>query len=427
MTVATPLAERMRPRSLEEFLGQEHLVGPKKILRRTVEEGRPFSFILWGPPGSGKTTLARIVAQASSAHFEYFSAVLSGVKELRQVIEIAQERRGQGQQTVLFVDEIHRFNKAQQDAFLPHVESGLLVLMGSTTQNPSFEIIGPLLSRTRVLTLNPLDRESLKKIIESAITDKERGLGNLDLHITDEALGLLAEAADGDARAALNGLELAAQAAASRQEAVGLIDRETVAQAIQQNLFRYDKNGEEHYNFISAFIKSMRGSDPDAAVYWLARMLEAGEDPLFIARRMIILASEDIGNADPHALLVAVAAKEAFHFVGLPEGFLPLAQAAIYLSCAPKSNAVLTAYVAAQKKVKELGSLPVPLHLRNAPTGLMKSLGYGRDYKYPHDYEEGYVREIYLPEPLAARRFYYPSSRGREKMLQEWLERLKGK
>jgi putative ATPase len=278
-----------------------------------------------------------------------------------------------------------------------------------------------------VLTFNPLDQEALQKIIENALHDPERGLGSLGLQITEEASKFLVEAADGDARAALNGLELAAQIVASRKEGHPVIDGETVAEAIQRHSFRYDKDGEEHYNLISAFIKSMRGSDPDAAVYWLARMLEAGEDPLFIARRMIILASEDIGNADPHALLVAVAAKEAFHFVGLPEGFLPLAQAVIYLSSAPKSNAVLTAYGAAQREVKKLGSLPVPLHLRNAPTGLMKSLDYGREYKYPHDYEEGYVRQTYLPEPLAGRRFYYPSSHGREKMLQEWLERLKGK
>ena len=418
----TPLAERMRPRSLDEFVGQDHLTGPGKILRRAVEDASAFSFILWGPPGSGKTTLARILAQASNARFVFFSAVLSGVKELREAIKQAREWRDAGQQTILFVDEIHRFNKAQQDAFLPHVESGLVILMGSTTENPSFEVIAPLLSRCRVLTLHRLSPDDLKTIISGALTNEERGLGGLHLSLDEDGLELLVEAADGDGRAALNGLELAAQMTKGSS-----IDRQTMAEALQERFLRYDKDREEHYNVISAFIKSVRGSDPDAAVYWLARMLEAGEDPLFIARRMICLASEDIGAADPLALLVAVGAKDAVHFIGMPEGYLPLAQAAVHLACSPKSNAVYSAYNAAREEVRKHGSLPVPLHLRNAPTTLMKKLGYGHEYKYPHDYEGGYVKEDYLPEPLLSKRFYRPANRGRERAIGEWLDKVKGK
>src|SRR3989442_4426177 len=377
-----PLAERMRPRTIDEFVGQQHLLGPGHVLRDMVESGRVESLILWGPPGSGKTTLAHLLAAASGAPAVSFSAVLQGVKELRHVVDEAELTLARtGRSTVLFVDEIHRFNKAQQDAFLPHVEAGTITLIGATTENPSFEVIAPLLSRTRVLTLEPLGDAEIGAVIDRALADPERGLGRQKLALDAEARAFLIAHAQGDARVALNALELAARLARTRR--THTVDVPLLEAAAQQRALRYDKAGEEHYNVISAFIKSLRGSDPDAAVYWMMRMLEAGEDPLFIARRMVIFAAEDVGNAEPQALQVAVAAKDAVHFVGLPEGRIPLAQAATFLATCPKSNAAYQAMLRASEDVRASGALPVPLHLRNAPTPLMKGLGYGADYRYP--------------------------------------------
>jgi len=409
----------MRPRTLEEFVGQSRLLAPGSLLRRAIEQDKLFSMILWGPPGSGKTTLARLIAAETKAHFTSFSAVLGGVKEIRAVVEEAQQRRRQfGQQTVLFLDEIHRFNKTQQDALLPHMENGLLTLIGATTENPSFEIIAPLLSRSRVLVLQPFSEAELAMILARALADRERGLGATGLMLEREALDVIVWSADGDARAALSSLEAAASLAHD-----GVITRETVEQAIERKALQYDKNGEEHYNLISALHKSMRGSDPDAALYWLARMLDAGEDPLFIARRMVRFASEDVGNADPHALLVAVAAMQAFHFVGLPEGDLALAQAAVYLATAPKSNALYAGMGMVREAIRRTGSLPVPLHIRNAPTRLMKDLGYGQGYRYAHDYAEAYTpQQRYLPERLQGETYYQPRGRGYEKTIKERLE-----
>jgi putative ATPase len=423
-----PLAERMRPRGLAEFIGQPHVVGSGSLIRLAVEQDRVFSMILWGPPGCGKTTLARIIAGESRSHFLHFSAVLSGVKEIRAVIEEAREQqRLHRRRTVLFVDEIHRFNKAQQDAFLHHVESGLLTLIGATTENPSFEVIAPLLSRCRVVTLNRLTEEDLTAIIAQGLGDEERGLGKLDLRLEEEAQALLVRVADGDARVALNGLEAAASlvrsAGAGRADSPALITRAVMEQALQKKALVYDKAGEEHYNLISALHKSLRGSDPDAALYWLARMLAAGEDPFYIARRMVRFASEDIGNADPLALGIAMGAMEAFRFLGHPEGELALAQAAVYLATAPKSNSIYLAYGRAQETVAEKGSLPVPLHIRNAPTALMKEIGYGRGYRYAHDFREAFAPQDYLPDELQGRRFYHPSDRGYEKAVSERLER----
>ena len=423
-----PLAEKMRPRNMDEFTGQEHVVGNGTLIRHAIEKDQVFSMILWGPPGCGKTTLARIIARETSSHFLHFSAVLSGVKEIRAVIEEAKNQlKLFRKKTILFVDEIHRFNKAQQDAFLHHVESGLITLIGATTENPSFEVIPPLLSRCRVITLKTLTDDDISRIIEAALKDKERGFGNLNLEFSGEVLSHHVNISDGDARMALNSLEVAAGIAAGKNkqgdgEAIS-ITIEDLEKALQKKALLYDKSGEEHYNIISALHKSMRGSDPDASLYWLARMLSSGEDPLYIARRMVRFASEDIGNADPYALSVALDAMEAFKFIGQPEGELALAQAAVYLATAPKSNSIYTAYGRVKEAVRKEGALPVPLHIRNAPTALMKELGYGKDYKYAHDYKEEYVFQEYLPDKLEGRHFYFPAEKGYEKTIRERLEK----
>ncbi|MBX3026269.1 replication-associated recombination protein A [bacterium] len=415
-----PLAERMRPTTLAEFVGQTHLVGDQRLLRDMIEGQRLHSLILWGPPGTGKTSLARLIARSTDAHFIAFSAVLSGVKELRAVVEEARRiRQHQGRRAILFVDEIHRFNKAQQDAFLPHVEDGTIVLIGATTENPSFEIIAPLLSRASVLVLQPLAADDLRIILRRATTDTERGLGGRGLQVEDDAIEALVQLAQGDARAALNILETAA-------DLLGLRHRSTmtaadIEEAAQRRALRYDKGGDEHYNVASAFIKSLRGSDPDAALYWMLRMLEAGDDPLFVARRMVIFAAEDIGLADPWALALATAAKEAVEFVGLPEGRIPLAEAVVYLATAPKSNTAYAAMLAAADDVRDRGPLPVPLHLRNAPTRLMRDLGYGKGYEYAHAQPDHAVGHHHLPDELRDRRYYEPGDNAVERAIAERL------
>jgi putative ATPase len=421
-TEASPLADRMRPHSLDEFEGQNHLLGKDCLLRKAIESGEICSLILWGPPGTGKTTLAHIIAQSAPCDFVSFSAVTSGIKEIKGVIEVAQrQRRFPHRKTLLFVDEIHRFNKAQQDAFLPHIEKGVITFIGATTENPSFEVVSPLLSRSQVVVLKTLSEDDLLAILHRALADTERGLGKLSVAVEPEALTHIARSSQGDARRALNVLEILAQTTAPTVKGVRKITLATVEEAMQKKSLLYDKSGEEHYNLISALHKSMRGSDPDAALYWLARMLEAGEDPLYLARRMVRFASEDIGNADPQALQVALSAKEAFHFIGLPEGKLALAQAAVYLATAPKSNAIYRAYAAAVTDVKREGSLPVPLHIRNAPTRLMKDLGYGKGYQYAHSYDQAYVQQEYLPEKIKGRRYYNPTERGFEKIIKNRL------
>jgi len=418
-----PLADRMRPRSLSEYIGQPHLLGEGSLLRRAIEEDELFSMIFWGPPGSGKTTLARMIAHVTKSTFVGFSAVLSGVKEIRAVVDEADVQwRYHRKKTILFVDEIHRFNKAQQDAFLPHVETGLITLIGATTENPSFEVIAPLLSRTRVMLLKPFSEEELSVIIDRAVHDRERGLGKFSLELDSEALDHIIWSADGDARMALNSLEAAASLLRTKDESEKRITRAIVETALQKKALQYDKGGEEHYNLISALHKSLRGSDPDAALYWMGRMLEAGEDPLYIARRMVRFASEDVGNADPHALTVTISAMQAFQFIGLPEGELALAQAAVYLATAPKSNALYTGYARVKDAIKLTGTLETPLHIRNAPTRLMKDLGYGKDYQYAHDFEDAYVPQEYLPDKLKGKTFYIPTNRGYEKIVKERLD-----
>jgi putative ATPase len=413
-----PLAERMRPRNLLEFVGQEHLTGEGHLLRSAIESDRVPSIIFWGPPGTGKTTLARVIAASTGAHFHAVSAVLSGVKELREAVAQAEERwRLSRTRTLLFVDEIHRFNKAQQDALLPHVEKGTITLLGATTENPSFEVNAALLSRMRVVTLRGLEEHELKALLQRALLDP-RGLLGAKAH--DDALAFIAQSAAGDARRALTALEVAASHAHGRP-----IDKQAAEEALQTKTLLYDRGGEEHYNVVSAFIKSMRASDPDAAVYWMARMLEAGEDPRFILRRMVIFASEDVGNAEPRGLAVAVDALQAFELMGLPEGTLPLTQAVTFLAMAPKSNAALTTYANAKEAVAKHGPLPVPLHLRNAPTKLMKSLGYGQGYQYPHDFEGHYAPGNHLPDGLRTERFFFPSESGEERAVRERYEQLR--
>jgi len=414
-----PLAARMRPRTLDEFRGQEQLLGAGRPLRLMIEAGAPTSMILWGPPGSGKTTLGRLIAEAAAATFVAFSAVTEGIPRVREIIAEARRRLdATGRRTILFCDEIHRFNKAQQDAFLPHVEEGTVVLIGATTENPSFEIVRPLLSRAPVRVLEPLEPADVRAILEAALRDPGRGLGTLRLTWDDDALDLLADAADGDARRALGALE----ATAALVGAGGHVDRTAAREGLQHRFAVYDKGGEEHYNLISALHKSVRGSDPDGALYWLARMLEGGEDPLYIARRLVRMAAEDIGLADPAALRVALAARDAFHFLGTPEGELALAEAAVYLATAPKSNRLYLAWGAALGRARETTGEPVPLHIRNAPTPLMKELGYGKGYRYDPDEEHGVADQSYLPERLAGERFYEPGPQGFEPRLRERLQ-----
>lgn len=418
----------MRPRTIEEMVGQNHLLGPGSVLTRAIQSGHLFSVILWGPPGSGKTTLAKLIAQYTQNSFQAFSAVTSGVKELRQVIDTAERTRNlTGKPTILFVDEIHRFNKAQQDAFLPYVENGVIVLIGATTQNPSFEIIPPLLSRARVMVLRPLEREDLQRILDRAIEDRESGLGNLDVRIEKEALDHIINLSSGDARVAINNLEIAVDYVMGEGEAPGTLDLASVETALSRKALAYDKDGEEHYNLISAFHKSLRGSDEQASLYWLYRMLMAGEDPLFICRRMIRFASEDVGLADPHALQVTLCAFEAWEKVGPPEAELALAEAAVYLASAPKSNALYAAEKTVKAEIEESGAQPVPLHIRNAPTKLMKEHGYSRGYLYPHNHPGAWVKQEYLPEKIKARVYYRPTGRGFEKEIKARMEDINRK
>ena len=415
-----PLAERMRPQNLDDFVGQEQLLGPGKLLRQLIDADQLTSAIFWGPPGTGKTTLGHLIARRTASRFVFFSAVMGSLKEVREILTEARNQRAyHRRKTLLFVDEIHRFNKAQQDAFLPAVETGDIILIGATTENPSFEINSALLSRSRVFVLEALSADAIKTLVARALTSSA-GLADYQLEITAEALDFLAEKAGGDARIALGVVENAALAGGEK-----IIDLPRIAEALQTRALRYDKGGEEHYNVISAFIKSLRGSDPDGAVYWLARMLDAGEDPLFIVRRMVVFASEDVGNADPRALQVAIATQQAVHFVGMPEARICLAQAVTYLASAPKSNASYVAIGKALAEVRKSGALPVPKHLRNAPTKLMKALDYGKNYQYAHDFTDAVSDQQHLPENLAGQQYYQPSERGYEKVIGERLEYLR--
>jgi putative ATPase len=420
-----PLADRMRPRTLDEFVGQEHLVAPGKPLRTQLERDDIGSLIFWGPPGTGKTTLAQIIARMTKAEFIEFSAVLTGIKEIKQVMADAERARQYGTRTIVFIDEIHRFNKAQQDAFLPHVEKGNIRLIGATTENPSFEIISALLSRSRVYVLKPLTEEQVVLLLKRALTDEERGLGAMKLLASDAVLEKIASYSSGDARSAYNVLEVAATLARAATEVGAEITDDIVHDALQKRVLLYDKGGEEHYNLISALHKSVRNSDPDASLYWLGRMLEAGEDPLYIARRVVRMAVEDIGLADPNALSLCMAARDAVDFIGMPEGNLALAQAVVYLALAPKSNALYTAYAEVQQDVEATAAESVPLHLRNAPTGLMKGLGYGQGYQYAHDIEGKIANMQCLPDNLRDRTYYHPTNEGVEQRIRERMAEIK--
>lgn len=423
---SVPLAARMRPRNMDEFIGQEHITGPGKLLRRAIETDELRSAIFYGPPGCGKSSLASIIAKTTSSIYENFSAVTSGVADIRKIIDLAKERRKlYGQKTILFVDEIHRFNKAQQDAFLPHVEDGTIVLIGATTENPYFEVNSPLISRSRIFRFENHTSAQIEKILKVAVEDSERGMGNWNLDITEDALQHIVDIANGDARTALNALEMAAFAIPPDETGKRILTLEIAEEAIQQRAIRYDKNGDNHYDVISAFIKSMRGSDPDASLYWLARMIYAGENPRFIARRIVILASEDIGNADPMALVVANAAAHAVEYIGLPEAQLNLAQAVTYMACAPKSNASCVGFSRAMKDVTEKRSEPVPIHLRDASYKGAKKFGHGVGYKYPHDYAGGWVSQEYMPENIKSGVYYEPTMNGREAKLKDRLDALR--
>jgi putative ATPase len=420
-----PLAERMRPRTLDEFIGQEKLLGPGKPLRRQIESDNIGSMLFWGPPGCGKTTLARLIARLTKSDFISFSAVLSGIREIKEVMAASELKSKSGNRTIVFVDEVHRFNKAQQDAFLPYVEAGHIIFIGATTENPSFEVISPLLSRTKVYVLEALTTPQIAELLHRALTDKEHGLGQQDIAASEQVLFRMASFANGDARAAYNTLELCVRSAKAGPDGALQITSELLEDVLQRKLLRYDKSGEEHFNIISALHKSVRNSDPDAALYWLARMLESGEDPLYLARRMVRMASEDIGLAEPGALAITLAAKDAFDFLGAPEGHLALAQAAVYLSLSPKSNALYTAYGDVQEDVEQTEADPVPLHLRNAPTGLMKNLGYGKDYQYAHNYQEKVTNMQCLPDNLVGRSWYKPTDQGFEARLRARLDEIR--